>query len=89
MTHLTRALAALAVTGAAAAAAVPAQAQDTQTCGIYVFFNSGQSSVGASARDVLIEFARILRFYLDCGIRVFRLDAVAFLWKEEEKGRRF
>ncbi|ETW10734.1 outer membrane protein OmpA [Roseivivax marinus] len=58
MTHLTRALAALAVTGAAAAAAVPAQAQDTQTCGIYVFFNSGQSSVGASARDVLIEFAR-------------------------------
>jgi len=31
--------------------------------------------------DVLKEFINIVRFYLDKGIRIFRLDAVAFLWK--------
>lgn len=31
---------------------------------------------------VLLEFIRILRFYLDQGIRLFRLDAVAFIWKQ-------
>lgn len=32
--------------------------------------------------EVLKEFIRIVRFYLDRGIRIFRLDAVAFLWKK-------
>lgn len=32
--------------------------------------------------DVLLEFVRIIRLYLDHHIRVFRLDAVAFIWKE-------
>ncbi len=32
--------------------------------------------------EVLKEFIRIVRFYLDKGIRIFRLDAVAFLWKK-------
>ena len=31
---------------------------------------------------MLAQFVSILRQYLDHGIRVFRLDAVAFLWKE-------
>ncbi|MDJ0749586.1 MAG: sugar phosphorylase [Woeseiaceae bacterium] len=31
---------------------------------------------------VLLEFVRIMRFYLEQGVRVFRMDAVAFLWKE-------
>lgn len=31
---------------------------------------------------VLKEFINIIRFYLDKGIRIFRLDAVAFLWKK-------
>jgi sucrose phosphorylase len=31
--------------------------------------------------QVLIEFAKIIRCYLDNGIRIFRLDAVAFIWK--------
>jgi len=30
---------------------------------------------------VLTEFVRIIRLHLDNGIRVFRLDAVAYLWK--------
>ncbi|MCX4186458.1 sugar phosphorylase [Methylophaga sp. OBS4] len=32
--------------------------------------------------EVLKEFIKIVRFYLDKGIRIFRLDAVAFLWKK-------
>lgn len=32
--------------------------------------------------EVLKEFIRIIRFYLDNGVRIFRLDAVAFLWKK-------
>ncbi len=31
---------------------------------------------------VLEEFLRIIRLYLDMGINIFRLDAVAFLWKQ-------
>ena len=30
---------------------------------------------------VLEEFVRIIRLHLDNGVRIFRLDAVAFLWK--------
>jgi sucrose phosphorylase len=31
---------------------------------------------------VVVEFVGIIRELLDAGVRVFRLDAVAFLWKE-------
>jgi sucrose phosphorylase len=31
---------------------------------------------------LLCEFIRLLRFYIDKGVRVFRLDAVGFLWKQ-------
>src|SRR5690554_5235746 len=31
---------------------------------------------------VLQTFVEIIRFYLDRGVRIFRLDAVAFLWKK-------
>jgi sucrose phosphorylase len=31
---------------------------------------------------VLLEFATIIRMYLEQGATLFRLDAVAFLWKE-------
>jgi sucrose phosphorylase len=32
--------------------------------------------------EVLKTFVKIIRFYLDQGVRLFRLDAVAFLWKQ-------
>jgi sucrose phosphorylase len=32
--------------------------------------------------EVLKEFINIVRFYLDKGVHIFRLDAVAFLWKK-------
>ena len=50
---------------------------------VWCTFSHDQVDLNFANPAVLIEFARILRFYLDCGIRVFRLDAVAFLWKEE------
>ena len=31
---------------------------------------------------VLLEFVNIIRHYLEYGVQIFRLDAVAFLWKE-------
>ena len=31
---------------------------------------------------MLLAFLQIIKFYLDHGISVLRLDAVAFLWKE-------
>ena len=31
---------------------------------------------------VLLEFIKIIRLYLDNGVTCFRLDAVAFIWKE-------
>ena len=38
----------------------PAAAQEgaAPTCGVTVFFNSGQTQIGRQARDVLIEYAR-------------------------------
>ncbi|MCU4674836.1 sugar phosphorylase [Catenovulum sp. 2E275] len=32
--------------------------------------------------DVLYEFIKIIRLYLDHGVKIFRFDAVAFVWKE-------
>ncbi|KMT65183.1 sugar phosphorylase [Catenovulum maritimum] len=32
--------------------------------------------------EVLYEFVKIIRLYLDMGVNIFRFDAVAFLWKE-------
>ena len=34
--------------------------------------------------DVIREFVKIIKFYLDNGIRLFRLDAIAFIWKEKD-----
>lgn len=50
----------------------------------YVWCTFSHEQVDFDFRNpaVLSEFIRIIRFYLDRGIRIFRLDAVAFLWKE-------
>lgn len=49
---------------------------------VWCTFSHDQVDMNFANPRVLIEFARILRQYLDEGIRWFRLDAVAFLWKE-------
>ncbi|MGM0632115.1 MAG: sugar phosphorylase [Pseudomonadota bacterium] len=50
----------------------------------HVWCTFGHDQVDLDFRNpsVLIEFVRIIRQYLDHGVRIFRLDAVAFLWKE-------
>jgi sucrose phosphorylase len=49
---------------------------------VWCTFGPDQVDFDFGNPDVLVEFARIIRFYLDRGIRILRLDAVAFLWKE-------
>jgi sucrose phosphorylase len=50
----------------------------------YVWCTFSHDQVDFDFRNpkVLIAFVSIIRQYLDVGIRLFRLDAVAFLWKK-------
>ncbi len=50
----------------------------------HVWCTFGHDQVDLDFRNpsVLIEFVRIIRQYLDHGVCIFRLDAVAFVWKE-------
>ena len=45
-------------------------------------FGPDQVDVDFGNPEVLLRFIEIIRFYLANGVRVLRLDAVAFLWKE-------
>ncbi|MFY8273527.1 sugar phosphorylase [Pseudoalteromonas sp. SSDWG2] len=49
---------------------------------LWCTFSHDQIDFDFANAQVLIEFVRIIRFYLENGVRLFRLDAVAFLWKE-------
>ncbi len=49
---------------------------------VWCTFGPDQVDLDFGNPEVLLEFIEIIRFYLANGIRVFRLDAVAFLWKE-------
>ncbi|MFL0804218.1 MAG: alpha-glucosidase C-terminal domain-containing protein [Agarilytica sp.] len=49
---------------------------------VWCTFSHDQVDLDFSNPEVLCEFARLLKLYLDQGVRIFRLDAVAFLWKE-------
>ncbi len=49
---------------------------------VWTTFSADQVDVDFSNPDVLLEYVRILLFYLRQGARFVRLDAVAFLWKE-------
>lgn len=48
---------------------------------VWCTFSHDQIDLDFQNPDVLLEFLRIIKLYLDKGIRWFRLDAVAFLWK--------
>lgn len=48
---------------------------------VWCTFSHDQIDLDFRNPAVLVEFIRILRLYLDQGLRWFRLDAVAFLWK--------
>ena len=49
---------------------------------VWCTFSHDQVDLNFKNPQVLKEFVSIIRQYLDHGVRVFRLDAVAFLWKE-------
>ncbi|MGD2166519.1 MAG: alpha-amylase family glycosyl hydrolase, partial [Gammaproteobacteria bacterium] len=49
---------------------------------VWCTFGPDQIDFDFSNPEVLLRFIEIIRHYLDNGIRVLRLDAVAFLWKE-------
>ncbi|WP_303722057.1 sugar phosphorylase [Malonomonas rubra] len=49
---------------------------------VWTTFSADQVDVDFSNPEVLLEYIRILLFYLQQGARLIRLDAVAFLWKE-------
>lgn len=49
---------------------------------VWCTFSHDQVDLDFSNPQVLVEFTKIVRFYLDREIKIFRLDAVAFLWKE-------
>lgn len=49
---------------------------------VWTTFSPDQVDVNFSNPAVLIEYIDILLFYLSKGIKVIRLDAVAYLWKK-------
>ncbi len=49
---------------------------------VWCTFSHDQVDLDFSKPVVLCEFIKIIKLYLERGIRIFRLDAVAFLWKE-------
>lgn len=48
---------------------------------VWCTFSHDQVDFNFANPAVLLEFARIIRLHLHSGVRIFRLDAVAFLWK--------
>ena len=53
----------------------------TGTQYVWCTFSHDQVDLDFRNPEVLKQFVSILRHYLDEGVRMFRLDAVAFLWK--------
>jgi sucrose phosphorylase len=49
---------------------------------VWCTFSHEQVDLNFKNTAVLKEFVKIIRYYLDNGVRIFRLDAVAFLWKK-------
>ncbi len=51
---------------------------------VWCTFSHDQVDFNFKNSKVLIYFLKIIKFYLDNGISALRLDAVAFLWKENK-----
>lgn len=48
---------------------------------VWTTFGPDQADLNFRNPEVLIEIIRVLLFYLSKGVRVIRLDAIAFIWK--------
>jgi sucrose phosphorylase len=53
---------------------------------VWCTFSHDQVDLDFRNPEVLKQFVSIVRQYLDHGVRIFRLDAVAFLWKKPGTG---
>ena len=49
---------------------------------VWCTFGHDQVDLNFANPEVLLEMVGIIRRYLEQGVRIFRLDAIAFLWKE-------
>jgi sucrose phosphorylase len=49
---------------------------------VWCTFSADQVDLNFRNPKVLIEFIKVIRRYLAEGVKIFRLDAIAFLWKE-------
>ncbi len=49
---------------------------------VWCTFSPDQVDLNFRNPAVLEEFVRIIALYMDWGVKLFRMDAVAFLWKE-------
>ncbi|MED5523245.1 MAG: sugar phosphorylase [Pseudomonadota bacterium] len=58
----------------------PVQTDDGERM-VWCTFSPDQVDLDFGNPQVLVEFVRIIHFYLEQGVRIFRLDAVAYLWK--------
>jgi len=50
---------------------------------VWCTFSHDQVDLNFKNPEVLCEIVKIIRLHLDHGVRIFRLDAVAFLWKQQ------
>lgn len=49
---------------------------------VWCTFSHDQVDLNFANPDVFLEMVKIVRGYLEQGVRIFRLDAVAFIWKK-------
>lgn len=49
---------------------------------VWCTFSADQVDLNFRNPQVILEFVRIIRTYLNHGVAIFRMDAVPFLWKE-------
>ena len=49
---------------------------------VWCTFGHDQVDLDFSNPEVLLEMLRVIRLHVDMGVRIIRLDAVAFLWKK-------
>ncbi len=49
---------------------------------VWCTFSPDQVDLNFRDTGLLLEMISIIRYYMDRGVRLFRLDAIAFLWKE-------
>jgi sucrose phosphorylase len=49
---------------------------------VWCTFSHDQVDLNFANPDVLVDLIRVMRLHVDHGVRIIRLDAVAFIWKE-------